>query len=608
MKFIPHFSLNPASFRRIKTLWKGAGFIKILGFLGLVLVFNFILVSDTRAALSLLSETITVSAPSARSDHAIRFTLGQTAIPASGKIIFTPQAGAFSIPSGLDYTDIDLLVNGFNRTLASTISSATNAIGVSVTGGANGTIIFTLNDTSQISEGSSVIIRIGTNAISGATGDQQIINPATTGTYRNYIQLQSSSGTILEQSDVLIAIINTVGVTASRTVLATSRLTFAPTTATTTNFYNPDGTKLAINLPANFVNFSDNINLTTDAYEQSAVPQINFIPSGTQAVGKIYDIRATKTTDMSAVTSFSEAITINFYYTDAEISGLQESTLKPHTWTGSSWSLAPSSTVFADENRISVPRSSLSLYTIIGEPVATLTPTPTPGTVQAPGGGSTYSSPPISYISLPSVNTISPATGGTVTYINSDGSCLTLNLPANFWKLPVNFNITSISKKTAISIAQEPVPYSIVGDQIYSILATDTDGNTVTEFTKPGNISLCYTDPQAANFDEQTFKLYSIAPKLKLWEPIAPSVVDTSRNIVSGSITHLTLFSVMGQLKTRLDKKRPADFSQDGLVDLTDFSVLLYNWGKPKNKLADLNNDSKVDLIDFSILLYFWTG
>lgn len=585
-------------------------FITTLVFFGLVLIFNFKVVLAANTALTLLSESITVSALSLGANHTLRFTMGEIIIPASGRIIFTPQAGAFTIPSGLDYTDIDLLVNGFNRTLAASAGSgASGAVGVSVTTGASGTIIFTLNDTSGISEGSSVVIKIGTNATSGATGNQQIINPATSGAYRNYIQLQNSSGTVLDQADVLVAIINTVGVTASRTSLATSRLTFLPTTATTTNFYNPDGTKLVIDIPASFVDFSDSVRLVTDTYEQTGYSFINVAPSNTQAVGKIYDIRAARVSDGSAVTNFSQAVTLNFYYTDAEVSSLQESTLKPYIWSGSSWILAPSSTVFSSENRVSVPRTSLSVYTLFGEPVVTPTPTAVPSTTQAPGGGPTYSSPPISYISLPSANTISPATGGTVSYTNSDGSCFTLNLPVNFWKLPVNFNITSISKRTATSIAQEPASYSIVGDQIYSILATDTDGNTVTEFVKPGFISLCYTDSQATNFDEQTFKLYSIAQKLKLWESITPSVVDISRNTVSGSITHLTLFSVMGQLKTiGSGKKRPADFSQDGRVDLIDFSILLYNWGKPKNKSIDLNTDGKVDLIDFSILLYFWTG
>lgn len=44
------------------------------------------------------------------------------------------------------------------------------------------------------------------------------------------------------------------------------------------------------------------------------------------------------------------------------------------------------------------------------------------------------------------------------------------------------------------------------------------------------------------------------------------------------------------------------------IVDIVDVSILLYNWGIPRNPKADLNKDNVVDLIDFSIILYYWTG
>jgi len=53
---------------------------------------------------------------------------------------------------------------------------------------------------------------------------------------------------------------------------------------------------------------------------------------------------------------------------------------------------------------------------------------------------------------------------------------------------------------------------------------------------------------------------------------------------------------------------KEVDVNRDNRVNLIDFSILLYNWGVPKNPTADLNNDGQVDLIDFSILLYWWTG
>ncbi len=50
-----------------------------------------------------------------------------------------------------------------------------------------------------------------------------------------------------------------------------------------------------------------------------------------------------------------------------------------------------------------------------------------------------------------------------------------------------------------------------------------------------------------------------------------------------------------------------ADLNADGLVNLTDFSILLFWWGK-NNTCADQDHDGTVNLIDFSIMMYHWTG
>jgi len=50
-----------------------------------------------------------------------------------------------------------------------------------------------------------------------------------------------------------------------------------------------------------------------------------------------------------------------------------------------------------------------------------------------------------------------------------------------------------------------------------------------------------------------------------------------------------------------------ADFNKDGKTNLTDFSIMLYWWGK-YNTCVDQNQDGVVNLPDFSILMYYWTG
>ena len=64
--------------------------------------------------------------------------------------------------------------------------------------------------------------------------------------------------------------------------------------------------------------------------------------------------------------------------------------------------------------------------------------------------------------------------------------------------------------------------------------------------------------------------------------------------------THLTL------LKPKI-KREIADINEDGRVDLIDVSILLSNWGTPKNQRADLNGDGRVDIKELSILLSKWS-
>lgn len=48
-----------------------------------------------------------------------------------------------------------------------------------------------------------------------------------------------------------------------------------------------------------------------------------------------------------------------------------------------------------------------------------------------------------------------------------------------------------------------------------------------------------------------------------------------------------------------------ADINRDGVVNVTDLSILLSNYGRDKhfNHKADINKDGRVDITDLSILL-----
>jgi len=53
-----------------------------------------------------------------------------------------------------------------------------------------------------------------------------------------------------------------------------------------------------------------------------------------------------------------------------------------------------------------------------------------------------------------------------------------------------------------------------------------------------------------------------------------------------------------------------ADLNVDKKVNLTDFSILMFNYGRTNepNKAADINDNGPVDLVDFSVMMFYWTG
>lgn len=74
-------------------------------------------------------------------------------------------------------------------------------------------------------------------------------------------------------------------------------------------------------------------------------------------------------------------------------------------------------------------------------------------------------------------------------------------------------------------------------------------------------------------------------------------------SLVSGYSQIASFYVGVNDVKTG----QGADLNGDGLVNLTDFSILLFNWNTA-NAIADINKDGTVSLPDFSILLFHWTG
>jgi hypothetical protein len=53
----------------------------------------------------------------------------------------------------------------------------------------------------------------------------------------------------------------------------------------------------------------------------------------------------------------------------------------------------------------------------------------------------------------------------------------------------------------------------------------------------------------------------------------------------------------------------PGDCNNDRVINLIDFSIMAFWYGKPNPPACvDTNHDGRIDLVDFSILAFYWTG
>lgn len=193
------------------------------------------------ASITSASDTLSNSAPSGLSNHTIGFTT-PTGMLASSTITITFPA-QFSIPA-MAFDDVDVTASGTAKTVAAVASSG------GVWGAYFSGQTLTLTSPTDVSQASNTafVVKIGTNAVVGATGDAQITNPAATTSYAINI-----GGSMPDSGQVRVAIIDQVTVTASvdtsltftvSGVAASSSVNGSPTTTstTTTNTSLPFGT------------------------------------------------------------------------------------------------------------------------------------------------------------------------------------------------------------------------------------------------------------------------------------------------------------------------------------------------------------------------------
>lgn len=159
------------------------------------------------ASIANVSDTLSDTSPSTVSNHTLVFTT-PTGVSNGETITVDFAGGSFTGTSSITASDIDVQAAATDLSVADDCT-ATDEVGVSFSGSIL-TVEFCSGDGASISAGGSTTIEIGTHATTGGTGSNQLINPASTGSYEISI-----AGTQTDSGATEVVIIDTVTVSAT---------------------------------------------------------------------------------------------------------------------------------------------------------------------------------------------------------------------------------------------------------------------------------------------------------------------------------------------------------------------------------------------------------
>ena len=151
-------------------------------------------------------------------------------------------------------------------------------------------------------------------------------------------------------------------VTPTMPVTATGQVTATAAAGGKTTLTTPEGTKATVVLPAN-------------AVAADTVVKIEKVETGTIIIAApaptsktiVSAFNFTAIAAGRAVTTFARTVTITLTYTDAQVVGLDEASLKIYRRDGTKWVVLPS-TVNTATNTITATTTSFSYFAIMGEP------------------------------------------------------------------------------------------------------------------------------------------------------------------------------------------------------------------------------------------------
>ena len=148
----------------------------------------------------------------------------------------------------------------------------------------------------------------------------------------------------------------------------TGKVTATPGEGGITTLTNPDGSKIKLIVPAGAI--SENTDFTVKAKDINSVNQPAPESGLFLIAGQVYEIKARAGT--KSITVFNKPLTLIFTYTDDQIKGLDENSLKIYYWNGEEWVALENSEVDVDNNTVTVSIDHFTLFALLGSKIAVI--------------------------------------------------------------------------------------------------------------------------------------------------------------------------------------------------------------------------------------------
>ena len=157
--------------------------------------------------------------------------------------------------------------------------------------------------------------------------------------------------------------------------------------------------------------------------------------------------------------------------------------------------------------------------------------------------GTSSSSTPVAATPTTTTGTVNAtaSNGGSTTLTGSDGTQVTLEIPAAAISADTTFTISEVDSST---VTQPGGTLIMVGGVVYEITAV-SGGENVTSFDANLTLTFTYTDEQISELDESALQVYYWDTDTSSWIALT-SVVDASNNSISATTNHLTQFAIIG--------------------------------------------------------------